>query len=89
MGVPGPQASRLGLFLRGWLMVSLVSANTVQIAQGRYLGAFVVGFAISALWWTNSGSSGRSKDWRDGPCYALGAAAGTVTGMLVTRWWYA
>lgn len=83
------KAKHIGaLFARGWLQVALVSANTYQVAHERYLGAFVIGFAISAVWWFNAGSSGKSREWQDGPWYALGAATGTISGLWLTRWWY-
>jgi hypothetical protein len=76
----------LRLALRGWLMVALVSLNTIQIAHGRLLPAMVVGYAISWLRWTNS-----SKDRCNakGAChaYAAGAALGTLTGMWIGWTW--
>ena len=80
--------ARLLLFLRGWFLVMLVASNTVQIAHRHYVGATIVGFGISMIWWMNAGSSGRSTDWRDGIYYATGAATGTLTGLLATQWWY-
>ena len=80
--------SRVLLFLRGWFLVMLVSANTVQIAHQHYIGATLLGFAISMVWWMNAGSSGRSTDWRDGVWYAAGAALGTLSGLFLTNWWY-
>lgn len=72
------------LFIRGLVQVALVSANTRQIAAGRYSGAFIVGGLISLVWWSNS-----SKDRPDfkgaGVVYALGAASGTVLGMWLAR----
>ena len=72
------------MFLRGFLLVALVAANTRQIANGRYLGAFVVGGLISAVWWSNS-SAKREQFSGAGVLYALGAAVGTVTGMYLGR----
>lgn len=70
----------LKLWLRGFLLVALVAANTRQIAAGSYTGAFLVGGLVSLVWWFNS-----SKDRPDVPCaawvYACGAASGTVVGM--------
>lgn len=67
------------VFLRGFLLVALVSLNTRQIASGNYPGAFLVGGTISAVWWANS-----SKNREDVPCawlaYAFGAACGTLLG---------
>ncbi len=76
----------IALFLRGWLMVSLVALNTVQISHGRYVSAAVVGFCISWLWWANS-SKGRCDARGAGIVYALGAALGTLTGIWIgTNW---
>lgn len=67
-------------FLRGFVLVALVAANTRQIASGRYVGAFIVGGLISLVWWANS-SSKREEFRGAGATYALGAAVGTVAGM--------
>lgn len=76
----------IGLALRGWLMVSLVSLNTIQIAHGRMAHAAAVGFCISLLWWTNS-SKHRCDANGAGMAYAAGAALGTVTGMWIGNQW--
>jgi hypothetical protein len=75
----------IALAFRGWLMVSLVSLNSVQIIHQRYVSAAIVGFCISALWWTNSSKHRPDSRWA-GVVYALGAAAGTVTGMWIGNW---
>ena len=67
-------------FLRGFVLVALVAANTRQIAQGRYIGAFIVGGLISFVWWSNS-SAKREQFTGAGAVYAFGAAVGTVAGM--------
>jgi hypothetical protein len=71
-------------FLRGFLLVALVAANTRQVASGRYLGAFIVGGLISLVWWSNS-SAKREQFTGAGVLYAFGAAVGTVTGMYLGR----
>jgi hypothetical protein len=76
----------IATFLRGWLMVTLVSLNTVQIAHGRPLSAMAVGFCISVLWWQNS-SKDRCSSRGAGIVYGLGAALGTATGMWIGRNW--
>lgn len=70
----------LRTFTRGFLLVALVAMNTRQIAQGRYLGAFIVGGLISLVWWSNS-SAKRESFAGAGALYALGAGFGTVCGM--------
>lgn len=68
------------MFLRGFLLVTLVALNTRQVSQGHYGGAFVVGGLISLTWWANSSS--KREDVRGaGVAYALGAACGTCLGM--------
>lgn len=83
--LPRPEPPRgpgvyVRLFWRGFLLVALVAANTRQIAEGHYGGAFLCGGLISVVWWQNS-----SKHRPDVPgaalAYALGAACGTVAGM--------
>ena len=83
---PSSFSRYLRIFGRGLLMVTLVAANTTQIAVGAYGGAFAVGFLISAFWWTNARQSSTNDDLRFGwAAYALGAACGTVTGMALAR----
>lgn len=63
-------------------MVTLVACNTRQLAAGHIGGAVIVGFLISALWWSNS-----RKDRPEASCgavsYGLGAACGTALGYFV------
>jgi hypothetical protein len=72
------------VFLRGFLLVTLVALNTRQIASGNYLGAFTVGGMISIVWWSNS-SKTREDVTGAGLAYAFGAACGTVFGMWLGR----
>jgi hypothetical protein len=74
----------LRVFLRGFLLVALVAANTRQVSSGRYIGAFIVGGLISAVWWANS-SAKRETFTGAGAVYAFGAAVGTVVGMYLGR----
>jgi hypothetical protein len=76
----------MALAFRGWLMVSLVSLNSIQIIHQRYASAAVVGFCISWLWWTNSSKHRCETRWA-GTVYAMGAAAGTLTGMWIGTHW--
>ncbi len=73
------------LFFRAFVMVTLVAANTRQIAQGHYRGAFLCGAAISAVWYLNVGKACDDKRPAAVAAYALGAAVGTVTGMWLGR----
>jgi hypothetical protein len=72
------------IVLRGWAMVTLVSANTVHLAQGHVGYAALGGWALSALWWQNS-SKHREDVPYAGAVYGLGAALGTVTGATIAR----
>lgn len=74
------------LFLRGWLQVALVAANVAFVGQQHYQLAFLSSLGISGIWWANSSSAGKSRDWRDGIAYTAGAACGTVSGMWLARW---
>jgi hypothetical protein len=76
----------LRLWLRGFVQVSLVACQTTQIAKGSYNGAFVIGWLISAVWWSNS-SAKRDDVKGAGAVYALGAACGTIAGMWVGNNW--
>jgi hypothetical protein len=70
------------ILLRGWLMVTLVSCNTIQIARKQTGRAVVVGFCISLVWWLNAHSAAVSGSLA-GVLYAAGAAAGTYTGIKI------
>ena len=73
------------LFGRAFLQVALVAANIVQIAKGQYVGMFVVGAAISYLWFGNAREAGRSELPFAAMIYALGAGTGTVVGTILSR----
>lgn len=70
---------------RGFAMVTLVSANTRQLATGHIGGAVIVGFAISLLWYSNS-SKDRDNRPLAGIAYATGAAVGTFVGFTMAGW---
>jgi hypothetical protein len=71
------------LFFRGWLIVSLTAANVSFIGQHNYPLAFVTGFGISLVWYGNSQRANDHRTTMSSWVYALGAAAGTMTGMWV------
>lgn len=77
----------LYLGLQGFVIVFLTSLNVVQIARGHYASAFVVGGAISWVWFGNSRTAAHSQATYARQAYALGAAIGTVTGMFVGGLW--
>lgn len=73
----------LKLFCRGFGIVSLTAMNVRQIADAHYGPAFVVGCAISGVWWFNSRSAAHSEAVGAWMAYALGAGLGTMFGMVV------
>lgn len=73
------------VYARGFLMVSLVASNTAQIAGRHYVGAFLVGSAISWLWFGNARVAGRTDLRHARVAYALGAACGTVFAMWAMK----
>jgi uncharacterized membrane protein YdjX (TVP38/TMEM64 family) len=72
------------LFGRAFVMVFLVSANTVQISQRQYAGAFLCGCLISLVWYLNVGKASHDQRWQAVLAYALGAGCGTVCGMWIS-----
>jgi hypothetical protein len=78
----------LRLWWRGFCIVALTATNVVQVTEGHWLGAFVVSFAISFVWWGNANRAAHHPARFGREVYALGAACGTVVGLVVTRWWY-
>lgn len=80
--------TRLAIFLRGFLIVTLTAANIGQIASRHYGGAFLGGCAISFVWWGNSRGAAHSDITFGRECYALGAGCGTLFGMILVRWFY-
>jgi hypothetical protein len=78
--------SLLRLAARGWLIVTLTALNVTQIAAGRYVAAFLVGMAISGVWWFNSRNAAHSEATGAWFAYAFGAGLGTVTGMWLGKW---
>jgi hypothetical protein len=77
----------LRCFMLGFFLVCLVSANTKQIVNDHFLGAFIVGFMISYTW--SSSIDNVFRKTKVGKIvYATGAALGTVTSMLVMNYFY-
>lgn len=81
----GRMSKYLRVLGRGWLIVALTAANVRQISAGHYLGAFVIGCAISGVWWFNSRNAAHLDLPGGWACYALGAGLGTLTGMWLAR----
>ena len=78
----------LRLWWRGFSIVTLTAANVIQVTGGHWLGALLVGFGISFVWWGNAHRAAHHPARCGREAYALGAACGTVVGMTITRWWY-
>lgn len=79
-------AQRIRTFARGFVLVFLTAINVVQIAGRHWIGMTVIGFCISAVWWSNS--SAQRETYRGaGVLYALGAAVGTLCGAALADWW--
>lgn len=75
----------LRTFWRGFLIVTLTAANVGQIAGHHWAGAFVGGFGISFVWWTNSRTASHSDLKYGRELYAAGAGCGTVFGMWLVK----
>jgi hypothetical protein len=73
------------LFLRAYVQVALVSVNVAMIAASNWAGAYVTSFCLSWVWWGNARSAAHQGGRWARTVYALGAACGTVSGMLVGR----
>ncbi len=79
--------SYLILFTLAFVQVTLVAANTRQVAQRKYPGAFVVGFGISMVWAFNVHYIAVADAWH-AAAYASGAAFGTTVGIYLTHRFY-
>lgn len=67
-----------------WLQVSLVAINVYQVANHKWIGAFIIGSSISFIWAFNV-SKIAFGGTLDKLIYALGAGIGTITGMLIAQ----
>ena len=72
----------IAVFLRGALIVFLVSLNTRLLADGRGL-AVPVAAALSAVWWWNARTASQIEGWHAAGAYAAGAGTGTALGLWV------
>jgi hypothetical protein len=82
----GEPVKLLVLFFRGFTLVACTACNVKLISRGLYGWAFVTGWAISALWWTNCGKAADDRSITSLLIYATGAATGTVVGAWVGGW---
>jgi hypothetical protein len=78
--------TRWELFGRGFVMPCLVTCNAVAAVGGAWWAVLVLGFVISWVW---SGSvralATACAEPADRFSYAIGAAGGSVLGMVVGR----
>jgi hypothetical protein len=75
------------IFGRAFLQVALVSANVSFLAQHNGPMAFATSFGLSYTWWGNARSAAHVQHPWARYSYALGAAVGTVTGMVLAGYW--
>jgi len=73
------------LFTTGFVQVFFVAINTYFISKGIYIGVFVCGFMISLVWSWNIKRISIST-FTERIYYSLGAATGSVTGLLVSTY---
>ena len=78
----------LRIAMRGFVIVCITAANVIQMTERHYIGAALGGFAISAIWWSNSAAAKENPPFA-AVAYGCGAALGTITGVALTTWWYA
>ncbi len=71
------------LWWRAYLIVTCTAFNVVNISNHAWELAFISGGLLSFVWWGNAKRAAASGHWADAHAYALGAACGTVTGMLL------
>ena len=72
------------LLLTGFVQVYFVAINTVLLSESKYVGVFVAAFLISLVWSWNVHRISVST-WKDKIIYSLGAASGSLAGLLTTK----
>ena len=68
------------IFCRGFLIVALISLNTIQLSQGSWAAPFV-GFCIAVVWWVNARTASKVEGILAVMAYASGSACGTAMGL--------
>lgn len=71
------------LFITGFIQVFFVATNTYFLAKSYVLGVFTASFMISLIWSYNVKKVAFGTVW-DRLFYALGAAFGSVAGLLIS-----
>jgi multidrug transporter EmrE-like cation transporter len=69
------------------LHVLLVAVNTYQLAHKKWVGCFIVGFAISFIWTFNVKKIAIGR-MQERIAYAMGAAIGTLMGLGLSIYVY-
>jgi len=72
------------LLITGFIQVYFVAINTVLLSQSKYIGVFIAAFLISFVWSWNVHRISVSS-WKDKVIYSLGAASGSLAGLLTTK----
>lgn len=78
---------KTSLFSTGLIQVFFVSMNTYFLSFSLELAVFITSFMISLIWTFNVKRVVFGKIW-DQVVYALGAAAGSVVGLLTAETLY-
>ncbi len=73
----------MNLFLRAFLQVFLVAANTYLIAERNYIGIGICSFLVSYVWTFNVVKISIGNR-RDKIIYAAGAMCGGLSGVFLT-----
>ena len=68
------------IFCRGFLIVALISLNTIQLSQGSWTAPFV-GFCIAVVWGVNARTASKVDGILAVMAYASGSACGTAMGL--------
>ena len=69
-------------FVLGFLQVALISFQSRNYAQGRYIASFITSLLIACVWWSMVHSISKSEvDMLDGIGYIIGNALGGVFGI--------
>ena len=68
------------IFCRGFLIVALISLNTIQLSQWSWTAPFV-GFCIAVVWWVNARTASKVDGILAVMAYASGSACGTAMGL--------
>ena len=75
---------KLSLFASGFLQVFFVVINTYMVSNMIYAGVLMASFTISFIWSFNVKKIAFGKN-ADRIVYALGAAVGSVSGLLCSE----